>query len=143
MAATYPQPSSTLSPPPTTNRRAVAMIMARWAQLGVLFSYLGIFLTDSGFTVTEVGYLYTFLMTGMTAGAYIIPITADYFEAHVRAAILSHAVMTLTMFLFYITPRGHFAWAACIMFVGSFFNGGYGPLVDSAVFQICAKHKTR
>ena len=69
--------------------RAKRMMIYRWAQMGVLFSYLGIFFASAkskggdDFSLMEIGYLYTSLMGGMALGSYILPGLADYYQRHV------------------------------------------------------------
>jgi hypothetical protein len=129
--------------------RAKCMIAARWAQMGVFYSYIGIFFAAAkkkggdGFTLMHIGYLMTALMGGMTLGSYTLPVLADHCRRHVTLGLAFHVLMTTCMGLLMAIPRGNFCATLFFLCLGSFWNGGYGPIVDSAVFQICGKFRDR
>ena len=118
------------------------MFAARWGQLGVLYSYLGVFLADIDFSLVQVGVLYTVMMVGLMLGSSLVPLAADYWMCHKPLALGAHAVASLTMFGLRFVHAGDLKVAIAIMIVANFFNGGFGAIVDSAVFQICAEFKS-
>ena len=94
--------------------RAKCMIAARWAQMGVFYSYIGIFFAaakkkgGAGFTLMHIGYLMTALMGGMTLGSYTLPVLADHCRRHVTLGLAFHVLMTTCMGLLMAIPLGEF-----------------------------------
>ena len=83
------------------------------------------------------------LMLGMTVGGYVLPVVADHYQRHVALGLVYFVLMTLFMGLLLVVPKGYYWVTLSHVALSSFWGGGYGPIIDSAVFQICGKYWDR
>lgn len=138
---TRPRPKASPEHVARLRSRARLMYAARFAQQGVCLSYLGIFLVSQDLAMMNVGLIYTILMGSMMLGSFTLPVLADRRQKHRVLALSALIIGTVSYFgLLFVGEHQRWYVSAVLIAFGSFWNGGFGPLVDAAVFQICAQH---